>query len=169
MKKYLLLSMISIGLVAQSCNTMKKSRVDDDFYDFKTESSQEKIKNTAKKAKSGESTYNNTKAEVENINQLPKPVKVTSRTEKAKVILGAANKDAKFFIIMGSFSVEDNAHKLVEKLRSQGFYPSVLLSPTGLYRVSGYHFNEESAARVEIGQIRQNHQEYTDAWLLIKE
>lgn len=162
MKKYLFIVVV-ILFALQSCRTLNKSRVDEDFYEFQTDVKKEdgampeQVENTKDEVQKG----------AENV--MPVPVNVKSRTEKARVVIGDANEDARYFIIMGSFSVQDNAEKLMKKLRSQGFYPTILQSPQGLYRVSAYHFNNERTARVEVGQIRQNYPQYQDAWLLIKQ
>ncbi len=95
--------------------------------------------------------------------------KVRSRMEKVEIVRGAIDYDAKYFIILGSFSKEENANKLVGRLAQQGFAPNILRSPAGLYRVSGYYFNDEQAARMEVAEIRKKYPEYNDLWLLIKQ
>ncbi|PID89346.1 MAG: hypothetical protein CSB01_02470 [Bacteroidia bacterium] len=93
---------------------------------------------------------------------------VSMRSEEVEVVRGAIDHKAKYFIILGSFSVEDNANKLVRRLAKQGFAPNILRSPSGMYRVSGYYFNDERAARMEVDAIRKKYPEYDDLWLLIK-
>lgn len=153
---------IGIALFAfaiTSCKTTKKSRTDDDFYDFnKKETSTQKAEE-----KGSEKHY-----DVREDGTYTKSTNISSRFEEVEIVRGAIDYDAKYFIILGSFSQEENANKLVGRLAKQGFAPNVLRSPSGMYRVSGYYFNDEKAARMEVGVIRAKYPEYNDLWLLIK-
>ncbi len=73
-----------------------------------------------------------------------------------------------YFVIIGSFRNRDNADRFKETLRMKGFEPVILLSETGLHRVSVDSFNRENDARARIMQIRSQFEEHADTWLLIR-
>lgn len=73
-----------------------------------------------------------------------------------------------YFIILGSFSSNDNAGRFKSQLTGQGFKPIVLHSESGYYRVCVDSFTDEGAARNRVQQIRTQYPKYSDAWLLIK-
>jgi len=80
----------------------------------------------------------------------------------------AVHEANRFFVILGSFSVQENAVRFVETLRARGFEPVILMSETGMNRVSIDSFNDETVARIRVNRIRANFPEYADAWLLIR-
>jgi cell division septation protein DedD len=73
-----------------------------------------------------------------------------------------------FFVILGSFRVSENANNFRTSLERSGFTPVILLSETGLHRISVGSFSQESEARQRVLQIRRTYPEYYDAWLLIR-
>lgn len=73
-----------------------------------------------------------------------------------------------YFIILGSFSSNDNAGRFKSQLTGQGFKPIILHSESGYYRVCVDSFTDEGAARSRVQQIRTQFPKYSDAWLLIK-
>jgi cell division protein FtsN len=73
-----------------------------------------------------------------------------------------------FFIIVGSFSSNENAGRFKEDLIKQGFKPIILHSETGNFRVCVDSFTEEAAARSRVQKIRTEFPKYNDSWLLIK-
>lgn len=158
MKKNVFLSAFLVSIfLATSCGSFKKKRKDDDFYDFN------KKETVKEKPESTDTAYDTAKD-----GTYTKPADVSSRFEEVEIVRGAIDYDAKYFIILGSFSQQENANRLVGKLAKQGFSPNVLRSPSGMYRVSGYYFNDEKAARMEVTAIRKKYPEYDDLWLLIK-
>ncbi len=74
----------------------------------------------------------------------------------------------RFFVILGSFRVSENAAKFKAELEEKGFDPVILLSETGFNRVCVDSFSEEAEARQRVMQIRRSYPEYYDAWLLIR-
>ena len=80
----------------------------------------------------------------------------------------AIHETNRFFVILGSFSVMENATRFVETLRTKGFDPVILMSETGMHRVSIDSFNDENIARTRVARIRANYPEHADAWLLIR-
>ncbi len=74
----------------------------------------------------------------------------------------------RFFVILGSFRVNENANKQKSKLEHEGFSPVILLSETGLHRISVGSFSQEQEARQRVLQVRRTFPEYSDAWLLIR-
>lgn len=73
-----------------------------------------------------------------------------------------------YFVILGSFRSVDNANRFLDALVTQGFEPVILISESGLHRVSIDSFNDELVARTRVQRIRNNYPEYKDAWLLIR-
>ena len=80
----------------------------------------------------------------------------------------ASNYQGSYFVILGSFGSPDNANRFKGTLSSEGFYPTVLHSVSGYYRVCVNSYENESEARQRVGQIRTDYPKYADAWLLIK-
>lgn len=73
-----------------------------------------------------------------------------------------------FYVILGSFSIYENAQKFKKQLMSEDFYPGILVNQNNLYRVSVNSFDDETQARNRIREIRQKYPQYSDVWLLIK-
>jgi cell division protein FtsN len=95
---------------------------------------------------------------------------VSTRSEKFTM---SAEDQAKygnktFFIIVGSFSSNENANKFKQDLTKQGFKPIILHSETGNFRVCVDTFTDETAARSRVQKIRTDYPKYADSWLLIK-
>ena len=99
-----------------------------------------------------------------------KPAAVASKEERFSAASGeVANYGSnKFFVIMGSFSVMENAKRLKETLTSENFHPVILMNESGMYRVCGNSYAEESAARARIAEVRSSFPKYSDIWLLIR-
>jgi hypothetical protein len=102
-----------------------------------------------------------------------KPAKsgnVSSKEERFSTAQGETSNygSNKFFVILGSFSVLENAKRLKETLKSEGFNPVILMNESGMYRVCGNSYGEETAARTRIAEVREKYSKYSDIWLLIK-
>jgi cell division protein FtsN len=113
-----------------------------------------------------------TKAPVAVAAPVPKPAKlapVASKEERVTVAPGeiADFGSNRFFVIMGSFSVLENAKRLKETLTTENFHPVILINESGMYRVCGNNYAEESAARSRIAEVRGTYPKYSDIWLLI--
>ncbi len=76
--------------------------------------------------------------------------------------------DYTYFVIIGSFRQKDNAQRFMETLYVKGLEPVILLSETGLHRISVGSFERENDARSIIMQIRSDFKEHEDTWLLIR-
>ena len=74
----------------------------------------------------------------------------------------------RFFVILGSFRVNDNASRFKTRLTGEGFEPVILLSETGLNRVCVGSYSAEADARQRVLQIRRSNPDYHDSWLLIR-
>jgi len=73
-----------------------------------------------------------------------------------------------YFVIIGSFRERSNADRFSESIVAKGFDPVILLSETGLNRISVDSYANENDARARIMQIRSQFSEHEDTWLLIK-
>jgi len=97
-----------------------------------------------------------------------KPVSMRSENFTMTAEDMAAYGNKKYFIIVGSFSSNENAGKFKQDLTQQGFKPIILHSETGYYRVCVDSFTDEAAARSRVQNIRTKYPKYADSWLLIK-
>lgn len=99
-----------------------------------------------------------------------KPVSVVSREERFSTATGetADYGTNKYFVILGTFSVLENAKRLKETLTSENFNPVILMNESGMYRVCGNSFADEAGARSRIAEVRGKYPKYGDIWLLIK-
>jgi hypothetical protein len=95
---------------------------------------------------------------------------VNSKEERVSAAKGEANDlgSKKFYIILGSFGVYENAQKFKKQLMAEDFFPGILVNEAGLYRVSVNSYDDEAVARNRISEIRQKFPKYSDLWLLIK-
>ncbi|WP_282038882.1 SPOR domain-containing protein [Saccharicrinis aurantiacus] len=93
-----------------------------------------------------------------------KPIIV--KEEKVKVIEEKNTESFKYYVIIGSFKVLENARNYKTDLTQQGFTPVILENTEGLYRVSVSAYNEETSARNKIANIRHQYEKYSDTWLL---
>jgi len=74
-----------------------------------------------------------------------------------------------FFVIVGSYSMPENAERARTILTRQGFTPIVLRSDAGMSRMCINSYTNEAEARKRVQEIRRNFPEYHDAWLLIRQ
>jgi cell division protein FtsN len=95
---------------------------------------------------------------------------VTSKEERVTAASGEANDlgSKRFYIILGSFGVYENAQKFKKQLMAEEFFPGILVNENGMYRVSVNSYDDETTARNKVGEIRQKYPKYNDLWLLIK-
>jgi cell division protein FtsN len=95
---------------------------------------------------------------------------ITSKVESVTAANGEANDlgSKKFYIILGTFGVFENAQKFKKQLISEDFVPGILINDAGLFRVSVNSYDDETAARNRISEIRQKFPKYNDLWLLVK-
>ena len=87
-----------------------------------------------------------------------------ARTESVTITHGTAEK---YCIIVGSFGNVDNATRLMENLKNDGFSgSSIMKTANNMNRVSCASFATETEARQKLAEVRAN---YSDAWLLIRQ
>ncbi len=90
------------------------------------------------------------------------------KEEKVKVIDEPEDEVFKYYVIIGSFRVLENAQNYKKQLINEGFLPVLLENENGLYRVSVSAYNDEMPARERISSIRGKYDKYDDVWLLIR-
>ncbi len=93
---------------------------------------------------------------------------IVVKEERVTLVDQTNNEVFKYYVIIGSFRVLENARKYKEQLINEGFTPILLENENGLYRVSIAAYNEELPARKKIGNIRNTYEKYDDVWLLIR-
>lgn len=106
----------------------------------------------------------------------PATSSVSAKEESVTAAKGEASDfgSKRFYVILGSFSIYDNALKFKKKLMGQDFTPGILVvtkksaDEKDLYRVSVNSYDDETQARTRISDIRQKYPDYSDVWLLIK-
>ena len=91
------------------------------------------------------------------------------REEKVRVVEQKEPETVyKYYVILGSFKVIENARKFKDDIIKEKFIPVILENENGLYRVSVNAFNDEMQARERISQIRKQYEKYNDVWLLVR-
>ena len=98
----------------------------------------------------------------------PPQVEIPVRTESVKPIDPNEKNLYAFYVIIGSFSIVDNARRQNAELIRKGFSPTILENENGLFRISVGGYNVENEARAKIAEIRANYREHRDVWLLIR-
>jgi len=93
--------------------------------------------------------------------------KIVVKEEKVK-ILDVENEQFKYYVIIGSFRVLENAKKYKQELINEGFTPVLMENENGLYRVSVAAYHAEAEARQKIASIRSKYPKHSDVWLLIR-
>jgi len=146
MKFSTIFTLIIAITVLSSCASLNKgsSSFDDSDSPYVTEESKPKVKET------------------------PKPKEIVVKEEKVKVVDTTEDEVFKYYVIIGSFKVLDNAKNYKTQLIKEGFTPIILENENGLYRVSVSAYNDEGPARSKIGNIRAGYEKYSDVWLLIR-
>lgn len=118
----------------------------------------------------------NQKAKTQRKNKAEKPLK--AKKEKSKVTAKTTKKvktpqktkvsnDAKYFIIVGTFSVKSNAEKLSKKLQSKDFNSGVI-SENNKNRVYVSAFANADEAQQCLKTLHEN-PEYDNAWVYVKQ
>jgi cell division protein FtsN len=99
-----------------------------------------------------------------------KAAPISSKEERFSAATGetADYGSNRFFVILGSFSVLENAQRLKATLTTEGFQPIIVQNEGGMYRVCGNGFAQEGEARARITEVRMKFPKYSDIWLLIK-
>ncbi len=95
------------------------------------------------------------------------PMKIVVKEEKIK-LLDSEGESFKYYIIIGSFKILNNAKNYKQELIKEGFTPVLMENESGLYRVSVAAYHDETASRKRIAEIRSQYKKYSDVWLLIR-
>lgn len=106
------------------------------------------------------------KPKVKPIIKNKKPIVV--KEERIKIIEDKDNINDKYYVIIGSFKMLNNARNYKQTLTKEGFTPVILENENGLYRVSIAAYVEETTARNKVENIRSDYEKYNDTWLLIR-
>ena len=91
-----------------------------------------------------------------------------TRNEKFSLAEGETNIAAfnsKYHVLVGSFSIQQNAKNLQRTLNSEGNNALVVVNEQGMFRVLIASFNEYTQARERINQINTR---FPDAWVLVQ-
>ena len=91
-----------------------------------------------------------------------------TRNEKFSMAEGETNTAAfnsKYHVVVGSFSIQQNAKNLQRALNSEGNNALVVVNEQGMFRVLIASFNEYTQARERINQINTS---FPDAWVLVQ-
>lgn len=91
-----------------------------------------------------------------------------TRNEKFSLAEGETNTAAfnsKYHVVVGSFSIQQNAKNLQRTLNSEGNNALVVVNEQGMFRVLIASFNEYTQARERINQINTR---FPDAWVLVQ-
>jgi len=166
--KRIILVAFTLALLSSGCKVFKSKKSEASAP--KTETTAEtKVfsapapKNTVRENPVSDTMYEQADKEVKGT-----PVRTQSENFTMSSEDQAANVNKKFFVIVGSFSSNENAGKFKTELVQKGFKPIVLHSETGYYRVCVDSFTDETQARSRVQKIRTEFPKYADSWLLIK-
>jgi len=91
-----------------------------------------------------------------------------TRNEKFSLAEGETNSAAfnsKYHVVVGSFSIQQNAKNLQRTLNSEGNTAIVVVNEQGMYRVLIASFDEYAQARERINKINSR---FPDAWVLMQ-
>jgi cell division protein FtsN len=166
--KRIILAAMTLALLTSGCKVFKSSKKSKEAP--KTEAAAETKVFSAPPPTTGvrENPTSDVMYETANNSGTGKPVSARSEkftmSDEDQAVYG--NKT--FFVIVGSFSSNDNANKFKKDLTAQGFKPIILHSETGNFRVCVDTFTDEAAARSRVQKIRIDYPKYADSWLLIK-
>lgn len=96
--------------------------------------------------------------------------KVVVKEEHVQIIQEVGNpiEPGKYYVIMGSFRVVENAQSFKTHLIVEHYNPILLQNDEGLYRVAVGAYLQEAPAREKINTIRSQSDKYNDVWLLIQ-
>lgn len=103
------------------------------------------------------------------VNTTPeKPSDATpGRTEEVVLVNeGTGETLQKYYVIVGSFGVLNNAKNFNQTLKGRGFNSTILMNNTEFYRVSVGGHQSEQTARQQLAKVKSM-SDYKDAWLLI--
>jgi cell division protein FtsN len=92
---------------------------------------------------------------------------IVVKEEKVK-LLDTESESFKYYVIIGSFKILNNAKNYKQELIKEGFTPVLMENESGLYRVSVAAYHDETASRKKIAEIRSQYKKYGDVWLLIR-
>ena len=168
--KKIILAAITLAMLSSGCKVFKSSKKSDAAA-TKTETTAPETKVFSVPAPTTEARPNpvsDTMYEPADKPATGKPVSVRSENFTLTAEDQAAYGNKKFFVIVGSFSSNENAGRFKQELGQQGFKPIVLHSETGYYRVCVDSFNDEAAARSRVQNIRTQYPKMADSWLLIR-
>ncbi len=168
MKKVILI-VFALALMASGCKVFKSSKKTDAAPKTESTSETKVFSVPAPKSTVRENPTSDTMYEpADKAEPTGKPVSMRSEkftmTSEDQAAYGSKN----YFIIVGSFSSNENAGRFKQELSAQGFKPIILHSETGYYRVCVDSFTDEATARNRVQNIRTQYPKYSDSWLLIK-
>jgi cell division septation protein DedD len=165
--KRIILAAITLALLSSGCKVFKKSKKSQAAP--KTETAAEtKVFSVPAPKGVRENPTSDTMYEPADATATGKPVSARSEKFTMSSEDQAAYGNKSFFIIVGSFSSNENANKFKQDLIKQNFKPIILHSETGNFRVCVDSFTDEAAARSRVQKIRTEFPQYADSWLLIK-
>jgi len=165
--KRIILAACTLALLSSGCKVFKKSKKSEAAP--KTETAAEtKVFSVPAPTGVRENPTSDVMYEPADATATGKPVSARSEKFTMSSEDQAAYGNKSFFIIVGSFSSNENANKFKQDLIKQGFKPIILHSETGNFRVCVDSFTDEAAARSRVQKIRTEFPQYADSWLLIK-
>jgi cell division protein FtsN len=168
MKKVILVA-VTLALLASGCKVFKSSKKSAVTPKTETTAETKVFSVPAPKPEVRENPVSDTMYETaDKAATGTKPVSMRSEKFTMSAEDQAAYGSKSYFVIVGSFSSNENASRFKQELVPLGFKPIILHSETGYYRVCVDSFNDETAARTRVQRIRTQYPKYADSWLLIK-
>ena len=166
--KRIILAAITLTLLSSGCKVFKSSKKSKEAPKTETAAETKVFSVPAQKQDVRENPTSDTMYETADNSGTGKAVSTRSEKFTMSAEDQAAYGSKTFFVIVGSFSSNDNANKFKQDLTKQGFKPIILHSETGNFRVCVDTFTDEATARSRVQKIRTDYPKYADSWLLIK-
>lgn len=167
--KRIILVAFTLALLTSGCKVFKSSKKGEAAAPATETTTETKVFSVpAPKSTVRESPVSDTMYETANKAAEGKPVSIRSENFTLSAEDQAAYGTKSFYVIVGSFSSNENAGRFKQELVQQGFKPIIMHGETGYYRVCVDAYNDEAAARNRVQKIRVEFPKYADSWLLIK-
>ncbi len=163
--KIIVIALLSLFALS-SCKTLKKTQ-DTSILEQEPVATQPE-ENVEQPEEMSEDVVEIVREEVKESMDYIEPDQSTGRKEEVALVDQSTGEQLhNYYVIVGSFSVLDNAKNFNQTLKQKGFNSNILVNTSKYYRVSvGGHQNEQEA-RKQLAHIKNSFDQYKDAWLLI--
>lgn len=161
MKKILGLLVVSAVIISGATSCKSKQKVVE-ISGANIEAAQKGNSNATSNTNENYGTAGNV---VNNANSAGNEKLVNEKFSMADGETNAAAFNKKYHVVVGSFSIQDNARRLQQTLKNEGNDAIVVVNERGMYRVLIASFDDYNQAHARINQISSR---FPDAWVLVQ-